>query len=159
MSNTAPVRSNRLYEITAKDGAVLNVYAEKLSFASSHLEEHQHRGEIAPPGWRCGACRWFEVTIYRLPEDDSETPQDADVPPIGARYMVHTVGRSEVPGEIDFTRAAWADTPHKVMELLTQYHNGVVKLPEASYQALSEAADLDSPLDEALERWLAAGIR
>lgn len=164
LTTTAPALVD--HTLVGRDGQETRITAKRLSHASSRSGEHRHAGEFAPPGWKCGACRWFEVTLFRLPDDD----QNRGEAPPEARYVVHTVGRSVVPGEIDFARVAWADTPYKVLELLTQWSGSggggrpgderrMPKMPDASALAVEQAARYDLDLDRAYDHWVEAGVR
>jgi hypothetical protein len=123
-----------------------------LAHESAHEDEHPHNGDYAPPRWKCRACRWFEVTLYRVMDDEQ---------PRQHMYMVHTRGMTIVPNEIIFARAAWANSPYQVLELLTQWRRGAVRstpmIPQISQDLLDRAADHDPELSEALDRWINAG--
>lgn len=148
------------HELYGRDGQRVVVHASQLAATSSQEPSHRHLGAHAPKNWRCGACRWFEVAIYRL-IDSTELPNEsfADTVPPDTRYVVHTVGRSNVPGEIDFGRVAPAATPHKVLELLTQWNQSRPRLPNASAEAVDAAAMYDGDLDAAYDEWSGAGVR
>jgi hypothetical protein len=138
-----------VYTVRGRGGENVSFRGSLLGEASSHQREHQHLGDTAPPGWRCRACRWFEVAIYRVVDD---------VVSERATYLVHTLGRTRVPDEIDFARVAWADTAFKVMELLTQWRQRRPVLPDASVEAIELAAARDHGLSVAYDRWLEAGV-
>lgn len=161
-SVTPPTRVSsdpQTFTLAGRDGREVTFRGRRLSTANSRQERHEHRTHdlddrfiFAPKGWRCGACRWFEVTIYAV---DGSVALDA---PPNAVYMVHTVGRSIVPDEIDLARTAWADTADKVIELLVQKRHGRPILPESSAIAIEDAADLDDDLNRAYDHWSAAGV-
>lgn len=120
-----------------------------LAEATSHEATHQHQGEHAPPHWKCRACRWFEVGLYRVDDPDQD---ERNV------YMVHTRGMTNVPNEITYGRAAWAESPYQILVLLTQWKKDkTAMLPEVSLEALWTASDHDPALRDALNRWLDAG--
>lgn len=123
------------------------VYGRLLGFASSHEEDHtDHRGEFADPtaGERCSACRWVDVAIYDIREDPAANKRYR-----GALYLVHTVGRSDVPGEVDRPGLVKARNAPLVLEGLTQRSKtGRVYLTVPAGQAMAEA----SAYDEALAR-------
>lgn len=83
----------------------------------------------------CSACRWFEITLYTT--DDG-------------RYVVHTVGRSVIPGEIDLGRIATTTSAHVVVDLLTvRKPHGESFLPAPSSRALATAARDDEAIEYA----------
>jgi hypothetical protein len=141
-----PVLKN--YEVDGFDGEPTRFDGYLIGEASSRTEAHRHHGAVAPPRWRCGACRWFEVTLYRL---GPKSATDRNI------YLVHTRGPSTVPGEVTFRRVAFATTAYDIMKLLTQWRDERPILPEVSLNALLQAADHDSDLKSALARWLTAG--
>src|SRR5690349_18752159 len=83
----------RVFHLTARDGALEEIYGVRLGRASSQETVHHHTQKFAEVGQKCRACRWFEVEIFRLTEPDG--PGD---------YIIHTVGHSDVPGEITKAR-------------------------------------------------------
>lgn len=105
--------------------------AELLAAASSHRPEHDHHGSGA-----CRACRWFEVTIHRLPEGS---------------YRVVTAGRTTREGEVDRLRTELMASPHAVIDLLAMSDSGRTYLPWTSRKALHEAAEVDQRLGDALD--------
>lgn len=160
MTQTLPQPAE--HEIIGRGGEPYTLYGQRLAFSSSRRDSHTHLGDFAPPGWKCSRCRWFEVGIYRLGDGDETHLERCDpAPPInGARYVVHTVGRSIIPNEIDYARVAWAESPHRVIELLVMQREGHrPKIPEASATAIDEAASLDPAIDDAYDSWVAAGVR
>lgn len=128
---------------------------------------------------RCSACRWFEVNIYTVTADVVADPDECtcgagasaesndDHSPLcgtelpSGRYLVATAGRTRVPGEVNFRRAAFTDSPFEVVELLrvesardrhVRVERGlpdsdaVRTLPTISTRALAQAAGFDSDL-------------
>jgi hypothetical protein len=65
-----------------------------------------------------------------------------------------------VPDEIIFARAAWANSPFQVLELLTQWRKNAVTptpmIPQVSKDLLDNAADHDVELSDAITRWINA---
>jgi hypothetical protein len=119
-----------------------------LGLASGQRSYHlPHRGDFAAPGERCGACRWTEVTIYRrTSRADDPLPEHVD------DYVVHTVGRSVVPGEIDLPKLVETSSPYEVVEALTvrrQGPRGEVFMPPQHLRALSAAAQWDDGVRDA----------
>jgi hypothetical protein len=121
-----------------------------LGLASGQRSYHlPHRDEFAAPGERCGACRWTEVTIYkrRLVDGFSEQVDES----VWA-YVVHTVGRSVVPGEVDLPKVVETSSPYEVVEALTVRRSGPrgeVFMPPQHLRALSAAAQWDDGIRDA----------
>jgi len=151
------------HTVLGRDESPVTFRGWLLGRATSRERAHTHRGEFAPPGYRCRRCRWFEVTIYRVdPAVPADPPWTAGEPPA---YVVHTLGRSAVPEELTFARVAEAETAHKIMQLLVSYgrrggdERTGPRLPEASARAIERAADADPELSAAYDAWLAAGVQ
>jgi hypothetical protein len=108
-----------------------------LGKASSENEFHtDHPGDYAVSGDRrqkCSACRWLETTIYKTTEGS---------------FIAHTVGRSIVPGEIDFARVTETTSAFELIELLT-VKGYKPYLPDPSARALAQAADKDEKIRDA----------
>jgi len=136
----------------------------------STTDAEVHAASFAAKNERCSACRWFEVQIAEV---DAELTDDctceatagasgrvwpAADPAVhldgcglespSGRYLVVTAGRSDVPGELDFRRAEFTDSPYEVVELLVQTRgeDGRRFLPQVSARALSQAANHDPEL-------------
>lgn len=111
-----------------------------LGLSSSRRERHNH-GSTAHvgSGGRCSACRWTESRIFRSTEDD--------------RYLVHTVGRSLVPGETDRIKARWLLTPYEVVAYFVQRPEGGGRpfLTSPADMVLAQAAGHDEDLRDAYE--------
>lgn len=116
-----------------------------IASASSQSPEHplliHDVGEYAEQGFRCSACRWFDIIIYRNDDTDG--------------WVVQTVGRSIVPGEDNRFRVHFCDTPRQVVTALAQTRDNNVYLPKVAQRALDDAADEDERLaplvDQVLE--------
>ena len=138
------------FTVEGRHGVPVTFRGVLLASASSHQDEHRHRGDYAPKRWPCGACRWFEVALYRVVDDQQ---------PHERVYMVHTRGMTIVDDEIIYARAAWAETPYEILQLLTQWktNSDGPMLPSVSLDALYEASDADPTIKVALNEWLRAG--
>lgn len=121
----------------------VEVDAYLLGFATSQHDDHDDKAhgpdETAPKRVRCSACRWFEVQIYDVSDDDESDES----------YLVYTVGRTIVPGETDRIRFKWTDSPYVVVGCLVVRQGGVPKLPVASDIALGQAAFYDDAIADA----------
>lgn len=120
-----------------------HVFAGRIIGAStSEAPGHNHAGDYLSPTvatengrrTKCSACRWLETTLYIT---------DA------GGYVVHTVGRSIVPGEQDYPRVTFTDSAYEVVELLTVKKSGEPFIPLPSARALAQAADRDDAIQEA----------
>src|SRR5688572_5946158 len=84
----------------------------QLGAATSESGFHNHPGDFldatVPPQTgrrtKCSACRWLETSIY-LTRDD--------------KYVVHTIGRTIVPGEEDRHRVTFTSSAYEIVEVLT----------------------------------------
>lgn len=65
-----------------------------LGVASARQDRHNHAGDFAQKGRRCPACRWYEPRIFKIKDT--------------GKYLLYTLGCSEVPGEIDVPRYRYA---------------------------------------------------
>lgn len=128
------------FTITTAQQGTTEFTGEVLGQATSEDPQHNHRTEYVSPlrqtnGQRasCSACRWFEVTIYGTPDD----------------YVLHTVGRSIVPGEIDYARVIRTASAYEAVEILTVRQKGNVFIPAPSLRALAQAAAKDEDMRDA----------
>ena len=90
-----------------------------LGFADSRRARHELAGRrpavhdvvdgkpYARPGERCGACRWFEVRIFRVGRDEPEH---------AGNFVIHYTGATVVPDEVNRSRVAYADGGHALIE-------------------------------------------
>jgi hypothetical protein len=78
--------------------------------------------------------RWFEVSIYQ---------------PDAGGYLVHTLGKSRVPGERTFIRLVETTSAFEIVELLTVHHNDKTYIPRQSARALAQAAMWDEDIRDA----------
>jgi hypothetical protein len=135
--------TKRSFTITTAQQGTTTFNGEVLGQAGSYDPRHTHTGDFLPdtqsvPGSKklsCSACRWFEVTLY----DD----HDAD------EYVVHTVGRSILPGEIDYARVSRTSSAYEVVEILTVRQKGSTFIAAPSLRALAQAAAVDDDMRDA----------
>lgn len=130
--------TTQTFSLMTPDGT-REIQGKLLGYSSSNSDIHSHAlGEHAPPGMKCSACRWFEARIIRTDGED-------------AKYAVHTMGRSKVPGEIQKCRLVLTDSPREVIEVLTVRKSGTTGsfIPKPSTRAIAQAADLDDGLYDA----------
>lgn len=152
MTAVSELPAVRDHTLITREGNEITVSARLLGHDSSRRadNQHTHRGDFAPAGYRCGRCRWYEVSLFALDLEPDE---------VGDRYIVYTVGKSAVPDEVDRPRVAYAESANKVMELLVLQQDGRrPKLPESAAIVLDEAASYDAEIGKAYARWAAAGI-
>jgi hypothetical protein len=92
---------------------------------------------------RCVSCRWFETRLFRVSAADSSALG-------GVRYVLHHVGRSIVPGEIDLTRHETARGGHEVVEMYTlRRPNERPFITKPGARVLAQAASLDGSIEDA----------
>jgi hypothetical protein len=173
-SVTQPRR--RIHEVEGRDGEITRILGRQLAHGTSHRAEHSHPVAESPDSHhterfalrseRCSACRWFEVSIYAVDADvvehctcnaahDCEHTDECGTEPASGRYLVVTAGRTQVPGEVNFRRAVYTDSPYEVIELLVQQRDipgadGPHRfIPQTSTRALAHAASYDEGIREA----------
>lgn len=130
----------KLYEINTAQQGTWNFKGSMLGVATSEGDYHNHDTDYVLPGKdangrknKCSACRWHEVAIYLTSEDD---------------FVLHTIGKTIVPGEIDYARLARTSSAFELLELVIVRANPPY-LPRTSAQALAQAADKDDRIREA----------
>lgn len=97
----------------------------------------------APTSLRCAGCRWFETRVFRLSDVDSRTLNDV-------RYVLHYVGRSIVPGEVDLPRHELAISGHEVVEAYTvRKYNERPFITKPGARVLAQASNYDPAIEDA----------
>lgn len=144
-----PPLENHILEVPGSgEGPVeKTITARLIGSNSSGQDEHEdHDGDWAPRKFRCPRCRWMEVDIYADVTDGDRTYP----------YLVHTVGRSDVPGESDRPRFIPATNTMMVLGALMSHQGSETRLAVAAKMALLEAAGYDDDLkDEVRSRGIA----
>lgn len=115
---------------------------EVLGTATSEARNHNHDSDFlsatTPPveGRRakCSACRWLETTIYATDN---------------GKFVIHTNGRSIVPGEKDYVRVTFTESAYEVVEILTVKGQKEPFIPAPSARALAQAASVDEDMRDA----------
>ena len=121
------------------DQGPITVRAAFLGVGSSwHRRHADHPDRFAAKGFRCSACRWFEVRIFRELSGRE-------------RFLIHFTGVSQVPGEVHWSRAEYVLTASEVIEsLLTRKApGGVLRQPFLTgpvARALAQASEFDDEL-------------
>lgn len=86
---------------------------------------------------KSGASRWHEVRIYRT---------------TGGRYIVHKIGRSVLPGEVDRHAVKVCDRPEGVRAALTSRDRaGTSYLTRVATEAWRRAVNADADLMAAVQ--------
>lgn len=92
---------------------------------------------------RCAGCRWFETRVFRLDDYDSSRLG-------GSRYVLHYVGRTIVPGEVDLPRHELVISGHEVVEAYTvRKHNERPFITKPGARVLAQAANHDPDIEDA----------
>lgn len=111
---------------------------------------HSHSGDVVPAGrdangrkFQCQACRWQEVYIY----------MDLDT----GKFIVHTIGRTTVPGEQDYVKFVRTDSALAVREILTVRKPEGPFIPAPAKIAIAAAAELDADMRDVYDT-LPAGL-
>lgn len=108
---------------------------------ATHICEFPH-GHAAT-SLRCAGCRWFETRVFRL--DDVDSLQLAN-----GRYVLHYVGRSIVPGEVDLPRHELVRSGHEVVEAYTvRKRNEPPFITKPGARVLAQAAKYDPDVEDA----------
>ena len=88
------------WDLPLQDGKALEIDAVFLGVASARQDKHNHSGDHAPAGRRCPACRWYEPRIFKVN---------------GGKYLLYTLGCSDMPGEIDVPRYRYATDAYEAI--------------------------------------------
>lgn len=105
-----------------------------LGMATTYQDAHTHPGQYAPKGRKCQGCRWSELHVFQ------ETSGDK-------RFIIFTVGASDVPGEVDRCRVRYGKDPWEVVYNLSSQHpeNTERRLISFVARRAIEAAGLREP--------------
>ena len=87
-------------------GGDLRFRGQFLGWATSKQDTHSHAGAFAPDSRKCPGCRWFEPRLFRESDGDR-------------RFVLYTVGCSDVPGEVDHIRYRFARDAHEAVFTMT----------------------------------------
>ena len=101
--------ATRVWTLPLQGERTLTLTARFLGLGSSRSQVHSHPGDDNPDDRRCFACRWYEPRIFK--ESDGEQ-----------RYMLYTVGASEVAGEIDRIKYRYAADAYEAVMILSVPH-------------------------------------
>jgi hypothetical protein len=126
-----------IWELPTMNGEI-SVTGLFLGAATSRQESHSHLGDVVPDDRKCARCRWFEPRIFR------DT--------IGDRYVMYTIGCSDVPGEKDLIRFRYGRDAYEAITTMKTPHpvTGVRGIVGVTHRMFEEAAKYDRPLREAL---------
>jgi hypothetical protein len=126
-----------VWELPTMNGTIF-VEGTFLGSATSQQESHSHAGETVPDDRKCPRCRWFEPRIF--------WEQDR------SRYVLYTIGCSDVPGEVDFIRFRFGRDAHEAITSMMTPHpvTGVRGIVGVTKRMFEEAAKHDTHLLSAL---------
>lgn len=116
----------------------IKVTGKFLGVATSQQDIHSHPGEIVPDDRKCARCRWFEPRIFWDTEEQ--------------RYVLYTIGCSDVPGEVDFIRFRYGRDAHEAVASMMTPHprTGVRGIVGVTRRMFDEAVKHDPALLDAL---------
>jgi hypothetical protein len=156
-TNAPPVTRHELLERDSDE--IFTVTGRLIGYGSSETTQHSHEGDYVAGKQRCSACRWFEVRIIEVESVITEfTSSDEHLDPFitapPARYLVHTVGRTEIPSERQYVRVEWCDGGPTIINALTVRKRRPDGSPDVfiagpSHKALSLAAQHDDDIRDA----------
>jgi hypothetical protein len=128
------------YSITTEQQGTVTFTGTLLGHASSESRFHNHDTDYVSSGFdgngrkiKCSACRWHEATIYR---DEN------------GGFVLHTVGRTIIPGEVDFAKVSRTTSAYELEEMMVVRGDKPYR-PRTSAQALAQAAALDEDIRDA----------
>lgn len=138
-----------VHKLLQPDGSEREIAGKLLGHGTSRREYHNHpepRNLVThPETWKCSACRWFEVNIIYVPEDDL--------------YAVYTIGKSELPHERARARIQFTESAFEIIEILTDrrktrqpdgtYVDREPRLPIAAARCIAQAANIDPDITAA----------
>lgn len=110
-----------------------------LGSATSRQDSHSHPGDFVTDDRKCARCRWFEPRLFR------------ESGPVN-RYVMYTIGCSEVPGERDLIRFRYGRDAYETIATMKTPHpvtgeRGIVGVTKRMFD---QAAEFDTELKAAL---------
>jgi hypothetical protein len=127
------------HRLIHSDGTSHEITAALLGFGTSEREYHNHpeprNFDEFPETWKCSRCRWFEVSIFYIPEDDL--------------YAVYTIGKSSLLGEEPRSKIQYTESAFEVIEILTDRRSPHPRLPIAAARCIAQAASVDDDMTDA----------
>jgi hypothetical protein len=138
-SDPLPELEEHLIEVRTDSGTTdVKVRGRLLGYATTEQDGHEnHPGEWAGERVKCPRCRWTEVYIYSTEGVPGEK-----------RFLVLTIGRSDVPDEVDLVRRSPAANALLVTEALVMRNStsGRTHRTHCGARALAEASSFDASL-------------
>ncbi len=128
---------------TDEDDRTLEIDGIFLGVATARQDRHNHGGDFAPEGRRCPKCRWFEPRVFRELTGKR-------------RYVMYTLGCSNMPGETDRPRYRFAADAHEAIFVMSTVDNerGTRFLSAPAQRMFDMAAQYDLDIAAALrESW------
>ncbi len=152
------------WTLPVDDGQAVTTFPGRLlGYADSRRGQHELEGAsrnrlgavhdvvdgqpYARAGQRCGACRWFEVRIFRGGRGCRRVNRCEHA----GEFVIHYTGATVVPGEVHRSRVAYADGGHALIEQATSRNleqNRVFITPPMA-RALAMAANHDPDVEHA----------
>lgn len=128
-----------IWDLPLEHDKDLEVRGIFLGVASARQDKHNHGGDFTPPGRRCPACRWYEPRIFR--ETGSER-----------RYVLYTLGCSNMPGETDRPRFRFAADAHEAIFIMSTPKGDTRFLTAPAMKMFEMAAGHDIEIKKALDQ-------
>lgn len=97
----AEIGDEGAWDLPLQDGKTLEIDAVFLGVSTARQDKHNHSGEHVPEGRRCPACRWYEPRLFKISDS--------------GKYLLYTLGCSDLPGEIDVPRYRYAADAFEVI--------------------------------------------
>lgn len=136
--------ANHMFMMKLKvDGTDYTFPGKLIGYSTSESANHRDHPttDYAPQKVKCSACRWLEVELYIKYSQDDDAPI----------YVVVTRGPSMVPGETDYEKITFTESPWEIVEVLTvrkPRSAGGNFMPPQHARALAQAANVDARIKE-----------
>lgn len=110
----------------------LTIIGQFLGVSTSQQSEHSHPGPFVTDDRKCPRCRWFEPRMFHETEGEH-------------RYVMYTIGCSDVPSEKDLIRYRFGRDAHEALAVMKTPHpkTGIRSLVGVTRRMFEQAAELD----------------
>jgi hypothetical protein len=127
----------------------LTVNGRFMGWAQTKAAVHNHPGDVVQDDRRCPSCRWFEPRLFH----------DRD----NSRYVLYTIGCTDVPGETDRIRYRYAhDLEEAIFTMSVPWEGrggepGDRFLSAPARQMFEQAAQYEPKITDLLRNYRSAG--